>query len=718
MIRPGNESDDYLFQLRQELTDYLALTLIGFSALIIVLTWPMDSIPVAVTVPLAVLLLILGWSVRRVGQRHPAMARHILVWGLTAGLITGMWLLADPWLPFIGAMLVFISAILVSGSALVTAVIIAALTTWLTINEFRAYPLLPLYLILTMSVAISWQTVRTLYTALGWAWTSQRRANELLSVARDHQYKLSRAYKSLDATNALMQRTQNELIIARRQAEKERALKGQFVANISHELRTPLNIILGFSEVMYMSPDVYGEIPWPRTLRKDIYQIYRNSQHLMEMIDDVLDLSHFEMVGFALNKEPTPLESLLSETVAIARDLFRGHPVPLETHIDKGLPTLELNRTRMRQVLLNLLNNALRFTEVGKIELIAKQIEGEVLITVRDTGPGIAADKLAHIFDEFYQVNQSLRRQRGGAGLGLTISKQFVEAHNGRIWVESQEGIGSTFNFTLPIVEPSPMISAQLRPGSSQEPWTKVKPSILVATSDPNVVNLLHRQLEAYAIIQVTQLGEIAASVKRHHPHMVVCNTKPGEELGVGEFSELSVPIIECSLPSRVAVEENLAVAASLTKPVFAAQLLQEIGKFEDIHDILVIDDDRGICLLLERMLTVAKRGFVIRHAYNGADGLQAMQDQLPDLVFLDLVMPIMDGFQLLEKFQEKPEFAAVPIILLTATGDVLSSHSSHFNIHQAGGLSPTEVIGCLQALAGVLKPRYVDLPEQLYEQT
>ncbi len=238
-------------------------------------------------------------------------------------------------------------------------------------------------------MVIAWLTIRALYTALDWLSKTQRRAEQLLDVTRSQQAELRSAVKSLQITNEARLQAERELLIANKQARESQRMKEQFAANISHEFRTPLSIILGFSEVMYLSPEVYGSLAWPPKLYRDVSQIYRNSRHLMSMIDDILDLSHFEMTGFTLNKEPTDVEPLLQESLSMVADLFRNDAVTLRSEIEPDLPLLELDRTRMRQVFLNLLNNACRFTEAGDVCLRAFRQDGELRIQVSDTGPGI-----------------------------------------------------------------------------------------------------------------------------------------------------------------------------------------------------------------------------------------------------------------------------------------------------------------------------------------
>lgn len=445
-------SSDNLEDLRCQMTGRLALLLVVASGVAAWSMLPLEVFPI-VTFVFWSMLALLGVGVRALIGTHPRLARQLIIWGLTGSLLLAMQLFPSLYVPFFALTLVFVNALLMAGSELLTAALVAGVAAWMVNGGIRAYPLPELLGMLGGGAGLAWLSVRMVYTALEWAWTTQQRASELLELARDRQAQLSRTLKSLEVTNGLLHRTQCELIYAHRQAEEARRLKERFAANISHELRTPLNLILGFSEMMYLSPEAYGEVNWTPALRQDIHQIYRSSRHLLDMIDDILDLSRFEIGGFTLEREPTPLEPLLRDTVEIVTELFRSRSIRLDVEVAPDLPALHIDSTRIRQVVLNLLNNAARFTTKGGVCVEAKRNNGEVVVSVRDTGPGIPADKLPYLFDEFYQVDHSLHRRQGGAGLGLAISKHFVEAHDGRIWVESQMGIGSTFYFALPIPE-------------------------------------------------------------------------------------------------------------------------------------------------------------------------------------------------------------------------------------------------------------------------
>jgi CheY-like chemotaxis protein/anti-sigma regulatory factor (Ser/Thr protein kinase) len=405
------------------------------------------------------------------------------------------------------------------------------------------------------------------------------------------------------------------------------------------------------------------------------------------------------------------LEPLLQDTLQIAESLFRGLPVRLEMEVPSDLPMLKIDRARIRQVLLNLLNNAARFTEDGSVRLEASQADGEVLISISDTGTGISADQLPFIFDEFYQVDRSLNRRHEGAGLGLAITRRFVEAHDGRIWVESQEGVGSTFTFTLPIPNHRIPVSRPLVTHPTEPSWPEVRPRLLVVDPDSSVANLVKRHVEECEVIHLEDAGQLAGEVIEHHPRAVVCNVPPGIGASCADsVPDVPIPFIECSLPSQAWVAIDLAVVACLTKPVSTQQFLHHIERLEDVQNVLVVDDDRGFCQLVRRMLAATGRDFEVSHAYDGEEGLQAMRAHRPDLVLLDLIMPRVDGFRVLEAMRGEPTLADVPVIVLTATSfavDSLEQRAGQVVVYRPDGLRPVEVLHCLRALINVLEPRY-----------
>ena len=578
--------------------------------------------------------------------------------------------------------------------------------------------LLPPLTLLWMTAFIGWLSSRGLYTVLNWAWSSQRRANQLLDELRDRRGELNRTLVALTEANRRLKRTSHELALARQRAEEARRLKEQFAANISHELRTPLNLILGFSEMMYLSPDVYGEMEWPPTLRRDVHQVYRSSRQLLDLINDVLDLSRIDAVPMPIHREPSDLREIIHEAVETASDLFRGRALDLRVEMPAELPTLNLDRTRIRQVLLNLLNNAARFTERGHIIVSVERNEREVVVSVSDTGVGIPPDELSMIFEEFHQVDMSLRRGQEGAGLGLAISKRFVELHEGRIWAESQVGQGSTFYFSLPLPEVEFSVG-RLRPGRPTEPpRNPYQPSLVLVDEDPAVATLLERYLRGYQVLRMEELdgGKTRELIEEWHPQALILNLQPGTKSWEAMREEAlriappRVPILLCSLPSQKWREQETNVQGWLAKPLYREQLLEVLDRGDGAREVLVVDDDRGFVQLVKRILEASDGKYEVRWAYEGEEALARIQEKRPDLLLLDLIMPGMDGFQLLEELQSDEELRGIPVVIVTAASygeDAVAQRGSMIGLARGRGFDTKEVIECLQALLDVIEPQY-----------
>jgi signal transduction histidine kinase len=232
-----------------------------------------------------------------------------------------------------------------------------------------------------------------------------------------------------------------------RQLEIASRHKSQFLANMSHELRTPLNSVLGFSEML--ADGLYGDLPGRAKAALD--KIQNNGRHLLGLINDVLDLSKIEAGQLTLGLEDYSLAQIIGSVVATTESLARAKGLTLTADVASGLPIARGDERRLTQVLINLIGNAIKFTDVGSVAISAKAVDGFFEIAVRDTGPGIAPEDQGRIFDEFQQVDDSSTRQKGGTGLGLAISKRIVEMHGGSITVESELGRGSTFRIVVPV---------------------------------------------------------------------------------------------------------------------------------------------------------------------------------------------------------------------------------------------------------------------------
>jgi signal transduction histidine kinase/CheY-like chemotaxis protein len=699
-----------LRDLQQRLASHLIFLTACFASVTALVAFSMlpSGLPLMSLSLSALGLAMLCWGI---AQRLSIVARQLFVWGMAAVLAAALWAYPQPWLPFLILPLIFLAALLARGTDLLITLCLLIYTIWLGADTQRGYPVGVLIFAVTFCTSTTWVGLKLLHDALRWAWEGQLYSDGLLVQSRDQQAELASLLKSLELATYQLETANQKLFVARRQTQEAQRAKEQFAANISHELRTPLNIILGFSEMMYVSPDVYGNMTWPTPLRQDVYQIYRSSRHLLAMIDDVLELSRFELARFNLNKEPTEVTALLQSSVEIVGGLFRDRPIRLVTEIEPGLPAVEIDRTRIRQVIINLVTNARNYAKAGQVCVTARAGDGEVIIGVSDTGPGIPEDKLPYIFEAFYQVDTSLRREQGGAGLGLAISKQFVEAHEGRIWAESHKGSGTNVYFTLPLPEGGGRISYLHETASLEPAWQHKRQSVVILDPDPSVAGLLSRHMEGYDIVPLEDDERLPAKLALQQPKIVIRNVPPGQELSNGDAGEslgtgLTTTYVECSLPSRDWIATDLVINTCLTKPVTAEQLTHELDRLGNVHNILVIDDDRGFAQLVERIFIASQRGLNIQLAFDGREGLETMRANRPDVVFLDLAMPVMDGRHVLEEIEQDQSLSGIPIILLTVSSsaeDALLRHGSQLRVHRPKGLRLAEVLRCLNAVAGAV---------------
>ena len=712
--------DSNLEALRSDLTRRFAYVLAAAGGLwmwAMLVQWPFPT----TLFSLGALLVASAFTAIYLLKRHRQWAYRVLIVAPLAVVMLTMWFNGKAWIPFLLVPLAVIDIILLPTPGIIGQVVAGALAWWMVRQGLRYYPLEIWAIVTTMVVIAVWLAVDTLLTALAWAQKSQRKADRLLAESQDQQARLNRAVRSLQIMTDLQKRTEFALAQAYRQAEEARLMKEQFAANISHELRTPLNLIMGFSEILYLSPEVYGLEEWPASLRRDIHHIYRSSRHLMAMINDILDLSRFEVSGFTLSKEPTPVSDLLSETAEIAQDIFRNHPARFVAEFPPHLPTLEMDRTRIRQVILNLLNNAQRHTQAGAVRLEAWQERAEVRIRVSDTGPGIPQEEQERIFEEFYQADTVIRRKRSGAGLGLAISKRFVEAHGGRIWVESELGEGAQFTFSLPLAAPIPLpASATQEDVLVRAASSGFQHAILLLDPDPQVAALVDRHLASYDVIHAPSLDDLQEMVLNYHPHAVLYNLDIEEEAVMAALDGVDAPLIGGALPSRWWLAEDIQVTDILGKPVSVEDIRAACEPLPEGATLLVVDDDRGFIQLIERIVSAFRPDIAIFHAFDGIEGLATMREHRPHLVFLDLQMPEADGYQTLERMRNDPDLMHIPVIFITAHNlaeDALESGQGRLVVNRPGGLHMNEILQCVEAIVDVMEPQFesrTKLPTEL----
>jgi signal transduction histidine kinase len=312
--------------------------------------------------------------------------------------------------------------------------------------------------LMALAAGIAVQMSGTLYGIAEWALESYRKERETKDQLFDSQQEVQRSYLRQKALAEQLQEANVELEAARAAAIEAKNFRGQFLANMSHELRTPLNAIIGFSETMLNFPMMYDNQSLPPAYKTDLGQIYTSGKHLLQLINDILDLSKVDAGKLDLEIEQVELEPIFKGVLATATGLVGDKPIKLKRDIPAKLPLVQGDSLRIRQVILNLLSNSAKFTDEGAITLGARdEGNGEVTLWISDTGIGIPPQDMDKIFEEFRQGTSGRRKGRAGSGLGLAISRQLLNLMGGRIWAESRPGKGSTFYFTLPVYTPEPV---------------------------------------------------------------------------------------------------------------------------------------------------------------------------------------------------------------------------------------------------------------------
>jgi signal transduction histidine kinase len=555
-----------------------------------------------------------------------------------------------------------------------------------------------------LTALIASQAAMGMYDALESAEASARHASHSAEEARRHRGQLQRTLKSLDITHRQLQRANAELYEARNLADQALRFKAMFAAKVSHELRTSLNLILGFSETMAFAQESYGK-KLPAPYLRDVTEIYRNSRHLLALVDDILDLSKLEAGRMGLRLEPVSLPEVLHESLDMVRPLIETKGLALRAEISPGLPGLALDRVRISQVLLNLLSNATRITTQGSITVRATATVEEVTVQVRDTGPGIKPDDLQRVFEEFRQLDNS-----GGVssttGLGLTVSQQIIELHGGKLWVDSVYGEGSTFSFLLPVsgVIEAPHYSRATPIGPSRKPQPAL---VVLAEADSDEVKLLQRHLEGYELAVAQTWEEVQRLVVQASARAVIVNEA---YTAAAETPALPVPLIYCPLPGPKQSQQNLQVEHYLQKPITTKALLAALAKFApQAHSLLIVDDNPSAVRMLEQMVKSGEQPYQVGRAYSGRDALARIQTQPPDALILDLVMPDGDGYWLISALRENPATAKVPIIVASGQAVEETWESGAIAITSEVGFSPTETLNYLQGLASVIPPTRVE---------
>jgi signal transduction histidine kinase/CheY-like chemotaxis protein len=498
--------------------------------------------------------------------------------------------------------------------------------------------------------------------------------------SRDELGLLGGAFNSMTAAieRDIDERSKNaaELSQAREAADAANRAKSAFLASMSHELRTPMNAILGYSEMLIEEAEDAGQDDFVPDLQK----IHAAGKHLLSLINDVLDLSKIEAGKVELYVETFDIRDVLDAAEATIAPLAakNGNALVLEAPAEPG--KMRADVTKVRQSLLNLMSNAAKFTKNGTVTL-STHIEGDrVRFAVRDTGIGIPADKLDHVFEEFTQADSSTTREFGGTGLGLAISRRFCQMMGGDIHVESTVGEGSTFTIELPLRVDARDALRETGAAAVDRGEGRAEPgagTVLVIDDDEDARQLLARTLERDGFRAVTAgSGEEGLELARQlQPALITLDVMMPTMDGWSVLRALKadatlrhIPVVMVTIVGEVGRGFALGATDYLTKPVDRGLLVDAIRRYvgtQATPRVLIVEDDAMTRAILRRTLDEA--GFAVDEAEHGATGLAQVRATPPSIILLDLMMPVMDGFEFLSELRSDAAHSAIPVLVLTA---------------------------------------------------
>jgi PAS domain S-box-containing protein len=477
-------------------------------------------------------------------------------------------------------------------------------------------------------------------------------------------------------------RSQHALEQARQAAISANEAKSTFLANMSHELRTPLNAIIGYSELLKEEAADQGI----HSFNQDLERIRSAGKHLLELINDVLDLSKIEAGKMEIHSTEFEVEKLIRDVQGTIEPLIEKNGNTLSVAVDPLIPAMRSDRTKIRQILLNFLSNAAKFTTKGSIALRVSYAPADaaahsidsIKIEVQDNGIGISSEQQSRLFQPFVQAESDTARKYGGTGLGLALSSRFVSLLGGTMAVESTPNVGSTFRVFLPLREvessalneTTPLVSSD----ASYNPES-FEPVVLLIDDDPNVADLVKRVLRSEQMQVVTAHdGEEGVRLARHiKPDLILLDILMPKMDGwtvlalLRADSELAeTPIMICTVTDDRELALSQGVADFLIKPVTREMLVGNVRRVLglDGQRILVIEDEDDQRIIAHRVLSGC--GFEVSFAENGKVALEALRAQPPDLILLDLLMPVMDGFEFLEALAHEPA-REIPVVVMTS---------------------------------------------------
>jgi len=485
----------------------------------------------------------------------------------------------------------------------------------------------------------------------------------------------------------LQKRAQEALVQAKEEAVRASKFKDQFLSTMSHELRTPLNAVLGFSDLL--ADERYGTLNDRQ--QRYVTHIHTGGTHLLKLITDILDLSKIEAGRMELSREDVTVASAFAEVISGLYPLAEKKSQALLQRVEDNLH-VRADAMRFKQVLTNLVANAIKFTpEGGRIELVARQVDDQVKVEVRDNGPGIPPEEQQRIFEAFFRLTETGSATEG-TGLGLAITARLVELHGSKLGIESQPGEGACFHFSLPLIAVTPDEPTHT---TIATPRAAKAPLILVIEDNAATGQLIQSQLTSsgYNTLRCDQPERATEMAAEHLPDAITLDLlmQPVHGLEVllqlkNDPRTLKIPVIVVTITDEPAIGTALGADEYLVKPVDKATLLSAVerclrsrGGAAPARPILVVEDDASTREMIEELLTA--RGYSVITAADGAQARARVAHALPELVILDLVLPKMSGFELLAEWRGSPRTADLPVFVLTSK-DLTKEEEKYIHAH------------------------------------
>ncbi len=521
----------------------------------------------------------------------------------------------------------------------------------------------------------------------------------------------------------------DRLADARDEATQATVAKSRFLANMSHELRTPLNAVIGITEMLI--EDAQDENR--DDLVEPLSRISGAGRHLLDLINEVLDLSKIEAGKLELHYEAFEAKTLANDLAGAAQPLAAKNENRLEVILPDDPGRIWSDQMRVRQIVLNLLSNACKFTSKGTVTLSVSRRrnadEDWIAFSVSDTGIGMTQEQIGRLFREFTQADSSTTRKYGGTGLGLAITERLCKMMGGRIEVESSPGSGTTFMVTLPAGGSEAAKSSDDAALPVPESGVRRRTNrVLVIDDDPTVRDMMRRHLSraGFDVVTAEDGNEGLALARELSPSVIALDILMPGTGGWAVLQALKadpvlnhIPVIMISVLDEQEKGMALGAAGYLTKPVDRAKLAALLSFFkfsEPIQRCLVIEDDEPTRAMLGRFLRA--QGWQISEAANGKLGLECLARERPNLILLDLIMPEMDGFEFLDHVRLHPEFHKIPVIIVTAAElsaeDRRRLHGGVSHILEKSACSRDELLDQVRSLVAIYAeaPQHADTVE------